>query len=711
MKKILFLFLFLIMISVIFFYLKNNTSHKINRKNLVYRHNPSVRAPDKLSPFTVGNGEFAFTADFTGLQTFPDYYDEKSIPLGTQSHWGWHSFPNPENFTLEQSLKDYDTYGRPVGYASETNNAAARWLRANPHRLHLGQIGFKINRYDGKEIRISDVENMNQTLNLWEGIIYSNFSIDNKPVTVKTSCHPKKDQIAVQVSSQLIKDDRLTINFRFPYGSGSWGKASADWQSIDKHISTILNKTEHSVLIKRILDKETYFVKFDWEGEGVFKENAPHDFELSPSGNNQFGFTCFFSSQPISTQPETVSEILNNSRSHWKMFWERGGAIDLSGSKDPRATELERRIVLSQYLTAVQCAGSLPPQETGLTCNSWYGKFHLEMHWWHAVQFILWGRPELFERSLSWYTSHLQVAQQKARRQGYAGARWPKMIGPDGEESPSGVGVFLIWQQPHPIYYSELLYRIKKERSYLEKFQDVVFQTAEFMASYAAWDNKNNRYVLGPPLIPAQEIYRATETKNPAFELSYWTFGLETAQKWRERLELPRKESWDNVLQSLSSLPENNGYYQNTETALNTFEDSFNRNDHPTLLGAFGMLPNKTINIEKMRGTLKKVMETWNWNRTWGWDYPLTAMTAARVGEPDIAIEALLMDVQKNSYLNNGHNYQDERLTLYLPGNGGLLAAIAMMAAGWDGAPDSHAPGFPQNDNWKVRWEGLHPLP
>ena len=50
------------------------------------------------------------------------------------------------------------------------------------------------------------------------------------------------------------------------------------------------------------------------------------------------------------------------------------------------------------YLMAIQCAGSLPPQETGLTFNSWYGKFHLEMHWWHGVHFPLWGRAELFEK-------------------------------------------------------------------------------------------------------------------------------------------------------------------------------------------------------------------------------------------------------------------------------------------------------------------------
>ena len=42
-------------------------------------------------------------------------------------------------------------------------------------------------------------------------------------------------------------------------------------------------------------------------------------------------------------------------------------------------------------------------------------------------------------------------------------------------------------------------------------------------------------------------------------------------------------------------------------------------------------------------------MKNWEWESTWGWDYPMTAMTAARLGEPEIAIEALLKDVQKNT--------------------------------------------------------------
>jgi len=283
------------------------------------------------------------------------------------------------------------------------------------------------------------------------------------------------------------------------------------------------------------------------------------------------------------------------------------------------------------------------------------------------------------------------------------------MTDPDGRESPSGVGVMLIWQQPHPIYYAELLRRTTGNPEILRKYSDIVFETAEFMASYAHRDGK--RYVLGPPLIPAQEIYKPDSTFNPPFELSYWTFGLQTALNWKKMLGQPKVEKWEQVLNQLSPFPEKDGLYINAENAPATFTDAWHRNDHPTLLGAFGMIPSVRVDKEKMRATLKKVMESWNWQRTWGWDYPLVAMTAARVGEPEIAIDALMMKVQKNTYLNNGHNYQDPRLTIYLPGNGGLLRAVAMMAAGWEGAPDVPVPGFPKNGKWKVKVEGIMRMP
>ena len=128
--------------------------------------------------------------------------------------------------------------------------------------------------------------------------------------------------------------------------------------------------------------------------------------------------------------------------------------------------------------------------------------------------------------------------------------------------------------------------------------------------------------------------------------------------------------------------------------------------EHPALIGALGVQPGDGIDRETMHRTLQKVMEVWDWDRTWGWDFPMTAMAAARVGEPELAIKALLIDTPKNRYHPNGHVYQRPGLTAYLPANGGLLAATALMAAGWSGGP-TDAPGFPKDGKWNVRSERL----
>jgi len=467
----------------------------------------------------------------------------------------------------------------------------------------------------------------------------------------------------------------------------------------------VVSQSDHDADLARRLDDDSYRVRLRFTPGSELVETQPHRFELRPDPQSErLDLVVEFSPTPSTEPMFSADEVCATSAEKWQEFWQSGGAIDLSGSSDPRADELERRIVLSQYLTAIQCAGTRPPQETGLTCNSWFGKSHLEMHWWHDVHFALWRRLERFERSLAWYTQILPRARETARMQGYEGARWPKMVGPDGRESPSTVGVFLAWQQPHPIYYAELCYRAQPTPETLDKYAELVFATADFMASYAFWDEANGRYVLGPPLIPAQEHYDPRTTTNPTFELEYWHWALGVAQQWRERMGLARDERWDRVREKLAPLPVADGVYQ-------TAEGLWVNTDHPTHLGALGFLPGERVDRPTMRRTLKRVLANWDWQQTWGWDYPLVAMTAARLGDGEAAVDALLMDVPKNRYLANGHNYQSERLPVYLPGNGGLLTAVAMMAAGWDGAPRRNAPGFPDNGQWQVRWQGLSPMP
>ncbi len=682
---------------------------RVDRKARVDRHAPVVRSFDAFSALSVGNGRFAFTVDATGLQTFPELYGE--LPLSTQAEWGWHTFPNPNGYRADDAMALYDAHGRKVPYASGQNSAAGKWLRENPHRLSLARIGLVLKRRDGTAATATDLTNIRQKLDLWTGTIESSFTLDERHVSVTTCAHPDRDLIAVRIESTDLASDWLAVRIAFPYGGAVHTGDPADWTHDALHATEVARRDATSVAWRRSLDRDSYHARAAWSGGGTLTQVGVHEFRIEPhAGSTVFNSMFAFSPASDVTALPAHATIFRTSAAHWRSFWSDGGTLDLSGSTESRASELERRIVLSEYLTAIQCAGTMPPQETGETFNSWFGKAHLEMHWWHAAHFALWNRSAMLARSLPWYQQILPVARENAKRQGYLGARWPKMVGPEGRDSPSGIGPFLIWQQPHPIYFAELLYRATPSRKLLEQYGEIVFASAEFMASYAVWDEPGKRYVLGPPLIPAQESHPPATTFNPTFELAYWEFGLETAQRWRARLGLAREPNWDRVLRSLSPLPMRDGLYVNTESAPTTFSDEAQRRDHPTLLGAYGFVASRRVDRAAMRRTLLKVMETWQWPETWGWDYPLVAMTAARVGEPDVAIDALTMNTAKNRYHPNGHNYQRPGLTIYLPGNGGLLSAVAMMAAGWDGSAGRRAPGFPTS-GWKVQAEGLRGLP
>src|SRR5690606_7559775 len=161
-------------------------AQKIDRKALVNRHNVIVKSVDTLASLTVGNGQFAFTTDVTGLQTFPEYY-QGGISLGTQSSWGWDRFKNPNSYNFDLTNRDYDQYGRKVPYSvqiksPELNKNAVNWYRENPHRLQIGNLGFEITKKNGQAIRPEDISSMNQVLNLWTGIIHSEFTVEGSLV-------------------------------------------------------------------------------------------------------------------------------------------------------------------------------------------------------------------------------------------------------------------------------------------------------------------------------------------------------------------------------------------------------------------------------------------------------------------------------------------------------------------------------------------------
>jgi hypothetical protein len=225
------------------------------------------------------------------------------------------------------------------------------------------------------------------------------------------------------------------------------------------------------------------------------------------------------------------------------------------------------------------------------------------------------------------------------------------------------------------------------------------------MADYACYQPEEDRFVLGPPLYIVSENTDNRTTLNPAFELGYWKYGLRVASEWRKRLSLPPEPRWIQVTEKLSTLPIQEGLYV-THEDIQQMWTKYNF-EHPALTGVWGMLPGDGVDREIFKHTLEKVCSTWNFNRTWGWDFPMLAMAAARSGKSELAVDMLLHPAPGFQF--DPHGLATGGPFPYFPSNGGLLAAIGMMCGGWNDSRGEN-PGFPKNELWKVKSEGFVPL-
>jgi len=697
----------------------------IDRKKVLERHNPNYKKENKYSPLSIGNGTFCFTADYTGLQSFYDEYakPDDAFPLCTMAQWGWHSYPYPKDDEALLRLTPFGTNGRNVFYASDDSGQEDRFkrVRVNSHKFHLGIIAFE---YSDNALSNKNCKPVVQTLSLWKGQLFSEFTINDENVLTETFVHPHLDCLYVRVSSALLKDRKLGIKICFPYGSHK--KTGADFAAIELHSTKIFSgnishgdhsgaekKKREQVCVDRNIDDTCYKVFISGYGFKTRIDEKQHEIKLA-AHEDRIEFCVRFEPESIPVLSVIGIENLKKQTEHtdsydeaavkckefWKSYWSYGGFMDFSDSADSRAMELERRIVLSRYLIAIQSRGNIPPAETGLTCNSWYGKYHLEMLYWHHAYLALWGRTEDLKKSLDFFKKILPAAKEIASSQGYQGARWPKMCDPSAKNTPSSIAVLLIWQQPHPIMLAHLIHRVEKNDQFLREYREIVIETAEFIKSFIHWDTK--RYVLTAPFIPAQERHDPKNVLNAAFELEYFRFALEKADEWLEMLG--EQKRYGEITENLSLPAVKDGVYIAHENCPATFTELPFYTDHPSMLMMYGVLNSKKVDPKIMSATLDKVLSIWDKKTFYGWDFSMMAMTACRLGRYKEAVDFLLMDSPKNTWLENGHNRQegDDALPLYLPGNGGLLLAAAMLGAGYGGKTGS---SFPAGFN--VKTEGI----
>ncbi|KAF2849286.1 hypothetical protein T440DRAFT_555926 [Plenodomus tracheiphilus IPT5] len=684
--------------------ISSDVEGKIDRKSVVQQYNLNLNQSHPYSPVQVGNGNFAFGFDITGLQTF--------LPHNTLSSWGWHnsSLPTTPGQTSPSDYTGVDwwTHDRLVNYAQPNpeQKDISQWMIANPHRINLGRVGLWFGGIAGGNVSEDLLTGKKQVLDLWEGTVTSTFTLDGAEVFITTVASPDTDTVAFNIMSSLVRTAGLGVYFDFPYATG---KNKFDAPFVGLFNATANHTTEiqyrrRGAVITHTLDATTYVADIAWEGYARISRlhEDEHKYILATSQDSEnLAFTITYAPQPT-TATKTCGTIKQQAATWWSNYWSRGAFVSLPAAVNSSAHELQRRIILSQYLLAVNGAGKDPAQESGLVNNGWYGKLHLEMVFWHLSHWMFWQKWDLYDRSIGVYKRFLPSSFERATAQGYTGARIGKMSDPSGRSAPGEINSLLIWQQPHPMYFAEMEYRSFPSQATLDKWDDVLTGVADFMASYAYWNHSTGVYDLGPPMYPVSENTSPNATINPTFELAYWRFGLDVASKWQVRQNKSVPQAWTQVHDNLAPFPTEQETYITYEGIPNMWTTPEYTEDHPGLLGIYGWLPpDPQLNMTVFNNTIAKVHETWNFPFSYGWDFPLLAITEARRGDAERAVGQLL-DVN-NAFDEMGMAVGGTRVpTPYFPSAAGLLLAVGMMAGGWDGKDGGVWP-----EGWTVESEGF----
>jgi hypothetical protein len=365
-------------------------------------------------------------------------------------------------------------------------------------------------------------------------------------------------------------------------------------------------------------------------------------------------------------------------------------------------------------------------------------------------------------RSWGFYADLLPNATSLAAHQGYAGARWLKMLGlanplldgvggaraidvawighdarPPGVsgslllwDTANDINPVLVWQQPHVIWLADAQRRAAGSgpsgsataaAAVVAQQAPLVLATADYLSARFYRNASAGAFMLGPPVLGGQECGDPTRTFNPVFELVYSALALDIANDWREALGLPRSALYDAVAGGLPPLhtdpaaPPGAPRYTFDDGCVCQLLAGGARNascraewvpaagsncpalaEHPLMLGVLGMVNGRAhgdrygVSAATANNTLAGVWGSWGqWKGAWGWDDSLLASAMARLGwDPRAIVEGPLSDA-KFPYWKNGHTLC---CPVYLPGNGGLLLSVALLAAGSDTSPPMHFP-------------------
>lgn len=588
------------------------------KKSDIIKYNLKFNHIDSKNPVTIGNGDFAITLDQTGTQSLYEIY--KDIPLSTMSNKNWF-------YKDKKDIKPSYVDGKAYMLFNLDNDPNYQINRQYPFKYSFMQILL----YDNdKLIDINNIKDVKQELDLYKGIVTSSFNYKEKINKTISFIYQDHDEFNFKLQS-----DNLNLALKFNYPSYTKNGYRLD-------------------ILPNVLVKEDRITL-------LYDDKNSLSFKLKSSSNYQIvENTLIFDDNNVSFSL-ALDEIKEGKL--LDEFWKCDNGIIIDNE------ELVKKMVLSKYLLHVNSTGIYPPQESGLTYNCWNSKFHLEMHLIHSLWNIYNNHVGDLVKSFDYYLSIMPSSLKRASLNGYKGLRFPKMTGPDGEDSPSNIGPLLIWQAPHILFMLQEIYYLYNKENIIKKYEPLISGTIDFMISFLTL--KDSKYQMLDPLLEACESIPLDRCQNPSFELEYWRYTLERQPKIDTVLYGHQRYDYLDIISKIITPKEDDGIYLKTYGVIDKY-DLYK--DHPTEGFLMSFFKSKIVDKEKMVKTIDYILKNMDLSSYWGWDFPFLGLSLLNCGEIEKSIEVTQLNTINNQYLYNGYNTSPrDDLKAYLPGNGAFL--------------------------------------
>lgn len=589
------------------------------KKSDIIKYNLKFNHIDSKNPVTIGNGDFAITLDQTGTQSLYEIY--KDIPLSTMSNKNWF-------YKDKKDIKPSYVDGKAYMLFNLDNDPNYQINRQYPFKYSFMQILL----YDNdKLIDINNIKDVKQELDLYKGIVTSSFNYKEKINKTISFIYQDHDEFNFKLQS-----DNLNLALKFNYPSYTKNGYRLDI------LPNVLVKEDRITLLYD--DKNSLSFKLKSSSKYQIVENT-----LIFDDNNV--------SFSLALDEIKEGKLLDE-------FWKCDNGIIIIDNE-----ELVKKMVLSKYLLHVNSTGIYPPQESGLTYNCWNSKFHLEMHLIHSLWNIYNNHVGDLVKSFDYYLSIMPSSLKRASLNGYKGLRFPKMTGPDGEDSPSNIGPLLIWQAPHILFMLQEIYYLYNKENIIKKYEPLISGTIDFMISFLTL--KDSKYQMLDPLLEACESIPLDRCQNPSFELEYWRYTLERQPKIDTVLYGHQRYDYLDITSKIITPKEDDGIYLKTYGVIDKY-DLYK--DHPTEGFLMSFFKSKIVDKEKMVKTIDYILKNMDLSSYWGWDFPFLGLSLLNCGEIEKSIEVTQLNTINNQYLYNGYNTSPrDDLKAYLPGNGAFL--------------------------------------